>query len=99
QSLIGFAGARVAAGTTGDALPDGFQRAEFLHAHGFVDQVVPRLELRNRLAALLAYLRPAELPTDDEGGAINSRVMRSLALIDSFTEGNGKPREEAEIRG
>ena len=34
KSLIGFAGARVAAGTTGDALPDGFQRAEFLHSHG-----------------------------------------------------------------
>jgi acetyl-CoA carboxylase carboxyl transferase subunit beta len=98
QSLIGFAGARVAAGTTGDALPDGFQRAEFLHAHGFVDQVVPRLELRDTLAALLAYLRPTAVD-DSEDGAINSRVMRSLAFIDSFTEGNGKPREEVEIRG
>jgi acetyl-CoA carboxylase carboxyl transferase subunit beta len=98
QSLIGFAGARVAAGTTGDALPDGFQRAEFLHSHGFVDQVVPRMELRDRLAGLLAYLRPTEPPSADESG-INNRVMRSLAFIDSFTEGNGKPREEAEARG
>jgi acetyl-CoA carboxylase carboxyl transferase subunit beta len=98
QSLIGFAGARVAAGTTGDALPDGFQRAEFLHAHGFVDQVVPRLELRDTLAALLGYLRPTPVP-EDEDGPLNSRVMRSLAFIDSFTEGNGKPREEVEIRG
>ena len=78
QSLIGFAGARVAAGTTGDALPDGFQRAEFLHAHGFVDLVVPRLELRDQLAALLAYLRPATVEIDEDG-ANGSRVMRSLA--------------------
>ena len=40
-ALIGFAGSRVAAGTTGDALPEGFQRAEFLFRHGFVDRVVP----------------------------------------------------------
>ena len=58
-ALIGFAGSRVAAGTTGDALPDGFQRAEFLFRHGFVDRVVPRAELRAELTALLRYLRPA----------------------------------------
>jgi acetyl-CoA carboxylase carboxyl transferase subunit beta len=58
NALIGFAGARVAAGTTGDELPDGFQRAEFLFRHGFIDQVVPRAELRDRLALLLDYLQP-----------------------------------------
>ncbi len=57
-ALIGFAGARVAAGTTGEALPEGFQRAEFLFAHGFVDLVVPRDRLRETLAGLLGYLRP-----------------------------------------
>jgi acetyl-CoA carboxylase beta subunit len=41
NALIGFAGARVAAGTIAEELPDGFQRAEFLFEHGFVDQVVP----------------------------------------------------------
>lgn len=59
RALIGFAGARVAAGTIAESLPDGFQRAEFLLEHGFVDQVVPRAELRGRLAELLRYLRPA----------------------------------------
>ena len=44
KALIGFAGARVAAGTIGEALPEGFQRAEFLFDHGFVDLVVPRAE-------------------------------------------------------
>ena len=60
NALIGFAGARVAAGTIAEALPPGFQRAEFLFEHGFVDQVVPRAELRDRLALLLGYLRPRE---------------------------------------
>ena len=46
KALIGFAGARVAAGTIAEALPEGFQRAEFLFDHGFVDRVVPRAELR-----------------------------------------------------
>jgi len=58
NALIGFAGARVAAGTIAEALPPGFQRAEFLFEHGFVDQVVARAELRDRLAILLGYLRP-----------------------------------------
>jgi len=58
NALIGFAGARVAAGTIAEALPPGFQRAEFLFEHGFVDQVVPRGDLRERLAMLLGYLRP-----------------------------------------
>jgi acetyl-CoA carboxylase carboxyl transferase subunit beta len=58
NALIGFAGARVAAGTTGDELPEGFQSAEFLYRHGFIDAVVPRSELRDHVASLLGYLRP-----------------------------------------
>ena len=59
NALIGFAGARVAAGTTGESLPEGFQRSEFLFSHGFVDLVVPRAELHGTLAGLLTYLQPA----------------------------------------
>lgn len=58
NALIGFAGARVAAGTTGDELPEGFQRSEFLFKHGFIDRVVPRGELRDEVARLLRYLQP-----------------------------------------
>lgn len=58
NALIGFAGARVGAGTIGQELPPGFQRAEFLFRHGFVDRVVPRAELRGELARLLRYLEP-----------------------------------------
>jgi acetyl-CoA carboxylase carboxyl transferase subunit beta len=58
NALIGFAGARVAAGTTGDELPEGFQRSEFLFRHGFLDLVVHRGQLRREVARLLGYLRP-----------------------------------------
>jgi acetyl-CoA carboxylase carboxyl transferase subunit beta len=58
NALIGFAGARVSAGTIAEELPPGFQRAEFLFAHGFVDRVVARAELRDELAAILDVLAP-----------------------------------------
>ncbi len=56
DALIGFAGARVTAGTIAAELPPGFQRAEFLFAHGFVDRVVARPELHDELASLLRLL-------------------------------------------
>lgn len=58
NALIGFAGARVGAGTIGQELPPGFQRSEFLFRHGFVDRVVARPALRGELAVLLSYLVP-----------------------------------------
>jgi acetyl-CoA carboxylase carboxyl transferase subunit beta len=69
NALIGFAGARVSAGTIGDELPEGFQRAEFLARHGFIDQVVPRADLRSRITLLLRYLQPREarLPASGNG--------------------------------
>jgi len=60
NALIGFAGARVSAGTIAQALPPGFQRSEFLFSHGFIDRVVPRSELRDEVARLLRHLRPAD---------------------------------------
>jgi acetyl-CoA carboxylase carboxyl transferase subunit beta len=60
NALIGFAGARVGAGTIGQELPPGFQRSEFLFRHGFVDRVVARADLRRELAALLRYLGPRQ---------------------------------------
>ena len=52
-ALIGFAGPRVIQQTIGQTLPDGFQRAEYLEEHGFVDAIVPRAALRPTLARLL----------------------------------------------
>ena len=57
-ALIGFAGQRVIESTIREKLPEGFQRAEYLLEHGMVDMVVPRRELRQRLALLLDYLAP-----------------------------------------
>jgi len=57
-ALIGFAGQRVIESTIREKLPEGFQRAEYLLEHGMVDMVVPRRELRSRLALLLDYLTP-----------------------------------------
>jgi acetyl-CoA carboxylase carboxyl transferase beta subunit/acetyl-CoA carboxylase carboxyl transferase alpha subunit len=56
DALIGFAGARVTAGTIAAELPPGFQRSEFLFSHGFVDRVVPRAELHDELASILRLL-------------------------------------------
>ncbi len=52
-ALIGFAGARVIKETTKQTLPAGFQTAEFLLKHGLLDQIVSRLDLRDRLTSLL----------------------------------------------
>jgi acetyl-CoA carboxylase carboxyl transferase subunit beta len=60
-ALIGFAGPRVIEQTIREQLPNGFQRAEYLHAHGMVDMVVHRHELRGTLARvcnLLTHRRP-----------------------------------------
>jgi acetyl-CoA carboxylase carboxyl transferase subunit beta len=57
-ALIGFAGQRVIEQTIREKLPEGFQRAEYLLAHGMIDMVVPRSELREKLALLLSYLAP-----------------------------------------
>ena len=56
---IGFAGARVIESTLRITLPDDFQTAEFLQHHGMVDMVVPRTEMRHRIASLLRHLAPA----------------------------------------
>jgi len=57
-ALIGFAGRRVIEQTTNQQLPSDFQSAEFLLAHGMLDAIVPRLQMRPTLARLLRILRP-----------------------------------------
>jgi acetyl-CoA carboxylase carboxyl transferase subunit beta len=76
-ALVGFAGPRVIEQTIREKLPDGFQRAEYLLAHGMVDMIVPRKELRPTLSRLLHILtgrdaavaatpEPADAPPADE---------------------------------
>jgi acetyl-CoA carboxylase carboxyl transferase subunit beta len=56
-SLIGFAGPRVVKETIGKDLPKGFQTAEFVLEHGFLDKIVPRTELKEKLGSLLKMLK------------------------------------------
>ena len=67
-ALIGFAGPRVIEQTIGQKLPKGFQRAEFLQEHGFVDRIVERPRLRETLAEIVAMhkQRTYDLPEVEE---------------------------------
>lgn len=68
-ALIGFAGARVIKDTTKQTLPAGFQTAEFLLRHGLIDQIVSRLEMRDRLHDLLAALHRKKQSPAPAGGS------------------------------
>jgi acetyl-CoA carboxylase carboxyl transferase subunit beta len=61
-AMIGFAGARVIEQTVREKLPDGFQRAEYLLAHGIIDMVVKRPDLPATLARIIALLCAKGLP-------------------------------------
>jgi acetyl-CoA carboxylase carboxyl transferase subunit beta len=69
-ALIGFAGPRVIESTIKSTLPEGFQRAEFLLEHGYIDRIVPRAKLKEELGNVLDYLLLAPVPeTAPAGGA------------------------------
>src|SRR5512137_2712426 len=59
KALIGFAGPRVIEQTIRQTLPDGFQRSEFLLAHGMIDMVVDRRELKGTIAKALRFMHAA----------------------------------------
>jgi len=88
NALIGFAGARVAAGTIAQELPPGFQRSEFLFEHGFLDRVVHRSELREEVVGLLGYLAPRVRPgaDDDPGEPMALPNFRPLSFLSNLAE-------------
>ena len=55
NSMIGFAGQRVIEQTIGEKLPEGFQTAEFLLEHGFIDKIVKRKEMKETIYKLIKY--------------------------------------------
>lgn len=65
---IGFAGQRVIKETIGQTLPDGFQRAEYLHEHGMIDMVCSRDELKETLGRTLSLLTVRQTDTQSEPG-------------------------------
>jgi len=56
KALIGFAGPRVIKQTIGKDLPEGFQKSEFLLENGFIDFIVPRKQLKEKLSLMIDYL-------------------------------------------
>ena len=57
NALIGFAGPRVVKETIGKDLPEGFQTSEFLKEHGFIDFIVHRKDLKDKLSQLLRMIK------------------------------------------
>jgi len=88
NALIGFAGARVSAGTIAQELPVGFQRSEFLFEHGFIDRVVHRSKLRAEIAMLLGYLVPASRTNGTNGDVepLGLPSFRPLSFLTTLAE-------------
>ena len=80
-ALIGFAGPRVIEQTIGQKLPEGFQRAEFLLEHGFVDQIVKRNEMKEVLGKLIEL---HQKPEDTELNAKENVVEEAKSVKLSF---------------
>ena len=55
KAMIGFAGPRVIEQTIGEELPEGFQTAEFLLEHGFIDKIVERRDLKDTIYKLIKF--------------------------------------------
>jgi acetyl-CoA carboxylase carboxyl transferase subunit beta len=85
NALIGFAGARVQAGTIATELPPGFQRSEFLFEHGFLDRVVRRADLRGEVALLLRYLVPQGFSADALE-TVTVPAFRPLSFLTALAE-------------
>jgi acetyl-CoA carboxylase carboxyl transferase subunit beta len=92
-ALIGFAGPRVIEQTIREQLPNGFQRAEYLHDHGMVDMVVHRHALRGTLARicnLLTRRRPGrDIAVSDK---IDGKVALKAPPSGISLSGNGLDR-------
>lgn len=99
KALIGFAGPRVIEQTIGEKLPKGFQRAEFLLDHGFIDRIVKREELRETLAQLLAMhafktgMEKAETEKRKEEKAATEKTKEKVITEEATT---GKPETQAQ---
>jgi acetyl-CoA carboxylase carboxyl transferase subunit beta len=98
NALIGFAGARVSAGTIAQELPPGFQRSEFLFEHGYLDRVIHRSELRSEISALLRYLvaPPVPIAVDrPDGDPLGLPSFRPLSFLSNLAERVLPPESEA----
>lgn len=93
NAIIRFAGDRVSAGTIGEELPAGYQRAEFWFSHGFVDRIVTRAHLRDEIIALLAFL--AASPAAGLGEASAAPAARQRSLLSALTGAFGGESDDS----
>ena len=80
-ALIGFAGARVIESTIRQKLPEGFQRSEFLLAHGMVDRIVSRLDMKREISEILGHLLSARLQGRVETGTETDPPARIAGAV------------------
>ena len=78
-ALIAFAGARVIQGTVKEELPEGFQKSEYVEKTGFVDLIVERKDLPEKLGTLLSILLK-------KNSAINSELNETSENSQSLTK-------------
>lgn len=83
-AMIGFAGQRVIEQTIGEKLPEGFQTAEFLMEHGFIDKIVERQDLKQVLARLIELNQSKKCPK--RTGSFCGKDKMSLGLIEKSTK-------------
>ena len=99
-ATIGFAGARVLSRRSAKKLPQGFQKAEFLLEHGFVDLIVPRPEQKNHRQALRLHRRgrPYECVVTSASGPCEGRATGLTYVEAIFDDFMGASRGSASFR-
>ena len=80
-ALIAFAGARVIQGTVKEELPEGFQKSEYVERTGFVDLIIERKELSEKIGTLLSILlkRNSDISTDENETTEDTQSLSKVA--------------------
>ena len=96
EARAGFAGPNIIEQTIRQKLPKGFQRSEFLLEHGAIDMIVPRLELRDTIARVLAKLCAVEPLIEEDTEQAGETVAVDTNEPDSVTAETVVETEEME---
>lgn len=89
-ALIGFAGPRVIKQTIGQDLPDGFQRSEFQLKHGFVDAIVSRHEIRDKLKEILDFTADHTYSMNSNNNQVSEKDLTDLKEPSDLYHGSAK---------
>ena len=81
DALIAFAGARVIQGTVKEELPEGFQKSEYLEKTGFIDLIVERKNLSEKIGTLLSILlnKNSAISTEENETTENTQSLTKVA--------------------